>query len=140
MKLKHTYEIPALSRKIDRLVAIADLTQDAAKQAGPLAHGQQQWLEIAVGIGLRPKLLFLDEPTAGMSPEETHKTGELVMELNRSDMTILVVEHDMAFVRQIARQVSVLHLGRLFAQGSIDQIIGNEAVQEIYLGKGHHAQ
>jgi ABC-type uncharacterized transport system ATPase subunit len=137
--LQNRFEGPELAREVDRLLALVDLTEDAGKQAGQLAHGQQQWLEIAMAIGVRPKLLLLDEPTAGMSPEETHKTGELVMELNRSDMTILVVEHDMAFVRQIARKVSVLHLGRLFAQGSIDEITANEAVQEIYLGKGYHA-
>jgi ABC-type uncharacterized transport system ATPase subunit len=123
-----------LTREVDRLLALVDLTAEAAKQAGQLAHGQKQWLEIAMAIGARPKLLLLDEPTAGMSPEETYKTGEMIVELNRNAMTVLVVEHDMAFVRQIARQVSVLHLGRLFAQGSIDQITDNEAVQEIYLG------
>ena len=89
-----------------------------------------------MAIGVQPKLLLLDEPTAGMSPEETYKTGEMIVELNRAGMTVLVVEHDMAFVRQIARQVSVLHFGRLFAQGGIDEITDNEAVQEIYLGKG----
>jgi branched-chain amino acid transport system ATP-binding protein len=136
--LQHRFSGPELTREVERLLTLVDLTADAAKQAGQLAHGQKQWLEIAMAIGVRPKLLLLDEPTAGMSPEETYKTGEMIMELNRSAMTVLVVEHDMAFVRQIARQVSVLHLGRLFAQGSIDEIIENEAVQEIYLGKGHH--
>jgi ABC-type uncharacterized transport system ATPase subunit len=107
--------------------------------AGQLAHGQKQWLEIAMAIGLRPSLLLLDEPKAGMSPEETWKTGEMVQELNRSGMTVLAVEHDMAFVRQIAKRVSVLHFGRMFAQGGIDEITADERVQEIYLGKGHHA-
>jgi len=137
--LQNRFAGPELSREVDRLLTLVDLTAEAAKQAGQLAHGQKQWLEIAMAIGARPKLLLLDEPTAGMSPEETYKTGEMISELNRGAMTVLVVEHDMAFVRQIARQVSVLHLGRLFAQGSIDEIIANEAVQEIYLGKGHHA-
>jgi branched-chain amino acid transport system ATP-binding protein len=127
-----------LSREVDRLLTLVDLTADATKQAGQLAHGQKQWLEIAMAIGVQPKLLLLDEPTAGMSPEETFKTGEMITELNRAAMTVLVVEHDMAFVRQIARKVTVLHLGRLFAQGSIDEIVANEAVQQIYLGKGHH--
>jgi ABC-type uncharacterized transport system ATPase subunit len=135
--LQYRLSEPELTREVDRLLALVDLAADAGKQAGQLAHGQKQWLEIAMAIGVRPKLLLLDEPTAGMSSEETYKTGEMIMELNRSDLTVLVVEHDMAFVRQIARQVSVLHLGRLFAQGSIDEITANEAVQEIYLGKGH---
>jgi branched-chain amino acid transport system ATP-binding protein len=130
---------PELSREVDRLLTLVDLSADRAKQAGQLAHGQKQWLEIAMAIGTRPKLLLLDEPTAGMSPEETFKTGEMVSELNRNAMTVLVVEHDMAFVRQIARKVSVLHLGRLFAQGTIEEIVASEAVQEIYLGKAHHA-
>jgi branched-chain amino acid transport system ATP-binding protein len=129
---------PALSREVDRLLTLVDLSTDRTKQAGQLAHGQKQWLEIAMAIATRPKLLLLDEPTAGMSPEETFKTGEMVSELNRNAMTVLVVEHDMAFVRQIARKVSVLHLGRLFAQGTIEEIVASEAVQEIYLGKGHH--
>jgi ABC-type uncharacterized transport system ATPase subunit len=137
--LQYRFDGPELTREVDRLLTLVDLAVDAGKQAGQLAHGQKQWLEIAMAIGVRPKLLLLDEPTAGMSPEETYKTGEMIMELNRSHMTVLVVEHDMAFVRQIARHVSVLHLGRLFAQGSIDEITDNEAVQEIYLGKGYHA-
>jgi branched-chain amino acid transport system ATP-binding protein len=129
---------PELSREVDRLLTLVDLAAERGKQAGQLAHGQKQWLEIAMAIATRPKLLLLDEPTAGMSPEETFKTGEMVSELNRNAMTVLVVEHDMAFVRQIARKVSVLHLGRLFAQGTIEEIVASEAVQEIYLGKGHH--
>jgi branched-chain amino acid transport system ATP-binding protein len=137
--LQYRFAEPDLSREVDRLLTLVDLSAEAAKPAGQLAHGQKQWLEIAMAIGARPKLLLLDEPTAGMSPEETFKTGEMIGELNRNAMTVLVVEHDMAFVRQIARKVSVLHLGRLFAQGSIEEIVANEAVQEIYLGKGHHA-
>jgi branched-chain amino acid transport system ATP-binding protein len=137
--LQSRFAAAELAREVDRLLTLVDLTDDAAKPAGQLAHGQKQWLEIAMAIGTQPKLLLLDEPTAGMSPEETFKTGEMVSALNRDGMTVIVVEHDMAFVRQIARKVSVLHLGRLFAQGSIAEIVANEAVQEIYLGKGHHA-
>jgi branched-chain amino acid transport system ATP-binding protein len=122
-----------------RLLNFAELTSDAAKPAGQLAHGQKQWLEIAMAIGLNPALLFLDEPTAGLSPEETFKTGEMVLALQGEGMTILVVEHDMAFVRQIAEQVTVLHFGRLFAEGSIDEITANEEVQSIYLGTPHDA-
>lgn len=127
-----------LAHEIERLLVMVDLADQARKSAGALAHGQKQWLEIAMAVGMRPTLLLLDEPTAGMSPEETYKTGGMIQELNRAGMTVLVVEHDMAFVRQIARTVSVLHFGRLFAQGSIDEITANEAVQEIYLGKSHH--
>ena len=76
-----------------------------------------------MALALRPKLLLLDEPTAGMSPEETYQTGELILRLNASGTTLLVVEHDMTFVRQIAKVVTVLHFGRVFARGSINEVI-----------------
>ncbi len=99
------------------------LTKEAKQLAGNLSHGQKQWLEIGMAISLKPRLLLLDEPTAGMSPEETHATGEMVKSLNAGGMTVLAVEHDMTFVRQVAQRVTVLHLGRVFAQGTIDQIV-----------------
>lgn len=136
--LQNRYERGRVRQEVERLLELADLTGEAAKCAGQLGHGQKQWLEIAMAVGGQPSLLLLDEPTAGLSPEETVKTGEMVLAFNREGMTVVVVEHDMAFVRQIARQVTVLHLGRVFAQGTIEAIIANEAVQEIYLGKGHH--
>jgi urea transport system ATP-binding protein len=136
--LQNRFDRATVSREVERLLDFVDLTADADKPAAQLGHGQKQWLEIAMAVGVQPNLLLLDEPTAGLSPEETIKTGEMVIEFNRRGMTVVVVEHDMAFVRQIARQVTVLHLGRVFAQGTIDAISANEAVQEIYLGKGHH--
>src|SRR3546814_4826998 len=80
-------------------------------------------------------LLLLDEPTAGMSPDETHKTGEMVRGLNRGGMSVLAVEHDMAFVRQIAHRVTVLHFGEIFAQGTLDEIMADDRFAGIYLGK-----
>jgi len=136
--LQNRFDRATVNREVKRLLDLVDLTADADKPAAQLGHGQKQWLEIAMAVGVQPSLLLLDEPTAGLSPEETIKTGEMVIEFNRRGMTVVVVEHDMAFVRQIARQVTVLHLGRVFAQGTIDEISANEAVQEIYLGKGHH--
>ncbi|MGB3867497.1 MAG: ABC transporter ATP-binding protein [Xanthobacteraceae bacterium] len=121
-----------------RLLQLLDLAADAGKPAGALAHGQQQWLEIGMALALRPRLLLLDEPTAGMSPEETHRTGELIKSLNRDGMTVIVVEHDMAFIRQIARRVTVLHLGQIFADGTLEQVVNDPRVAEIYLGKAHH--
>jgi branched-chain amino acid transport system ATP-binding protein len=121
-----------------RLLHLLDLAADADKPAGALAHGQQQWLEIGMALALRPRLLLLDEPTAGMSPEETHRTGELIKSLNRDGMTVIVVEHDMAFIRQIAQRVTVLHLGRIFAGGTLEQVVNDPRVEEIYLGKAHH--
>jgi ABC-type uncharacterized transport system ATPase subunit len=128
-----------LAQEQDRLLALLGLADDAEKPAGVLAHGQQQWLEIGMALALQPKLLLLDEPTAGMSPEETYRTGELIQSLNGQGMTIIVVEHDMTFVRQIAQRVTVLHLGKVFARGSLDEIIRDPRVAEIYLGKQHGA-
>lgn len=127
-------EWPAINREIEQTLNFIDLRAEAYDRAGSLSHGQQQWLEIGMAISVQPRLLLLDEPTAGMSPDETFKTGEMVHRLNREGMSILAVEHDMTFVRQIAHQVTVLHFGELFAQGSIDQIEANDAVAEIYLG------
>ena len=90
-----------------------------------------------MAVALQPILLLLDEPTAGLSPEETYRTGELVKRLSAGGMTILAVEHDMAFVRQIATKVTVLHLGRIFAHGSVDEIVADPRVAEIYLGTPH---
>jgi ABC-type uncharacterized transport system ATPase subunit len=121
----------------ERLLTLLHLASDSGKLAGALSHGQQQWLEIGMALALQPQLLLLDEPTAGMSPEETFRTGELIKSFNAEGMTVLVVEHDMAFVRQIAQRVTVLHLGRIFARGDLETIIRDEKVAEIYLGKTH---
>lgn len=125
------------SAEEERLLALLNLAQDSGKLAGALSHGQQQWLEIGMALALQPQLLLLDEPTAGMSPEETFKTGELIKSFNAEGMTVLVVEHDMAFVRQVAQRVTVLHLGRIFARGNLEAILQDEKVAEIYLGKTH---
>jgi branched-chain amino acid transport system ATP-binding protein len=133
--LQHHVRGVELAREEDRLLELLDLAPDQAKPAGALAHGQQQWLEIGMAIALKPALLLMDEPTAGLSPEETFKTGELIRELNAQGMTVLAVEHDMAFVRQIAQRVTVLHFGKVFAEGSIQDIVADPRVAEIYLGK-----
>ena len=90
-----------------------------------------------MAVAIKPSLLLLDEPTAGMSPEETFKTGEMVHRLNAERMTILVVEHDMTFIRQMARRITVMHLGTIFAQGTMDEITRHEGVSRIYLGESH---
>lgn len=135
--LQHKFHRQALIEEEERLLALLDLSAHADKSAGLLSHGQQQWLEIGMALALGPELLLLDEPTAGMSPEETFKTGELIKGLNASGMTVLLVEHDMTFIRQIAQRVTVLHLGKVFARGSINDIVNHPGVIEIYLGKGH---
>jgi branched-chain amino acid transport system ATP-binding protein len=124
-----------LPRETDRLLELIDLTPSRDVPAGELAHGQKQWLEIGMAIAQSPRLLLLDEPTAGMSPEETRMTGELVKRLNAQGMTVVVIEHDMAFVRQIASKVTVLHFGQVFDEGSLDDIIRSDDVARIYLGE-----
>ena len=133
--LQRVYRGAALDEELERLLDLVEVRPQREQPAGNLSHGQQQWLEIAMAVALRPALLLLDEPTAGMSPEETFRTGELVKRLNASGMTIIVIEHDMAFVRQIAQRVTVLHFGQVFDEGSLERIISNEDVVRIYLGK-----
>jgi urea transport system ATP-binding protein len=137
--LQHHLEGHSLRGEIARQLDFLNLSKDAGQLAGNLSHGQKQWLEIGMAVSLKPKLLLLDEPTAGMSPEETHATGEMVRSLNSEGMTVLAIEHDMAFVRQVASRVTVLHFGRIFAEGTIDAIVADDRVAEIYLGQGHGA-
>jgi urea transport system ATP-binding protein len=99
-----------------------------------LAHGQKQWLEIGMLLAQNPKLLLVDEPAAGMTDEETHKTGELLMSL-AGKHSVIVIEHDMVFVRQIARKVTVLHQGTMLCEGTVDEVQNNERVIEVYLGR-----
>ena len=135
--LQHHLEGHTLEEEVARLLDFLNLLEAASLPAGSLSHGQKQWLEIGMAIALRPRLLLLDEPTAGMSPEETEATGEMVLRLNEDGMTVLAVEHDMNFVRQVARRVTVLHMGRIFAQGTIGEIEADERVAAIYLGQGY---
>jgi len=133
--LQHHVPAPDLTAEVERLLEFLNLAPDHAQPAGNLSHGQKQWLEIGMAIALKPRLLLLDEPTAGMTPDETHATGEMLHRLNAGGMTVLAVEHDMAFVRQIAHRVTVLHLGKVFAQGSIAEITADPRVARIYLGE-----
>jgi branched-chain amino acid transport system ATP-binding protein len=133
--LQRAHRGAALDQELERLLELINLGYQRSELAANLSHGQQQWLEIAMAVALQPAMLLLDEPTAGMSLEETFKTGELVKKLNTSGMTIVVIEHDMAFVRQIAKRVTVLHFGEVFDEGSLDEIVSNEDVVRIYLGK-----
>ncbi len=111
------------------------LDHELERLARELPHSLQQWLEICLALATGPDLLLLDEPTAGMTPEETALTAEFVVRLNAQGMTVVVVEHDMAFVRHIARRVTVMHYGRVFAEGSLAEIESNQDVRRIYLGE-----
>ncbi|WP_192458843.1 ABC transporter ATP-binding protein [Musicola keenii] len=120
---------------LDDLLQRFNLTSEHRQLAGNLSHGKKQWLEIAMAVSLQPRLLMLDEPVAGLSVEETYLTGELIRQMQRDGLTLMVVEHDMTFVRQIASQVTVLHGGRVFADGDAAEVLAREDVADIYLGK-----
>jgi urea transport system ATP-binding protein len=121
-------------RRIDRLFETIRLGSLRSRLAGSLSHGQKQWLEIGMLLAQEPKLLLVDEPVAGMTDAETHQTAELLREINR-ERTVVVVEHDMTFVRELGVKVTVLHEGTVIAEGSIDQVSQNERVIEVYLGR-----
>ena len=110
------------------------LTELARLQAGKLSHGQKQWLEIGMLLMQKPQLLLLDEPVAGMTPEEMDRTIELLHDLE-GEQSIMVVEHDMEFVRAIAHKVTVLHQGSVLAEGTMDEMQNHPAVVEAYLGE-----
>jgi urea transport system ATP-binding protein len=120
--------------QIDRILEIVRLGAVRARLAGSLSHGQKQWLEIGMLLAQDPKLLLVDEPVAGMTDAETQQTADLLKRINR-DHTVVVVEHDMAFVRELGVKVTVLHEGTVLAEGSIDQVSENERVIEVYLGR-----
>ncbi len=103
--------------------------------ASELPHNRLQWLEITMVLTGYPRLVLLDEPTAGMAGEETQKTAEVLKHLNETGLTIVAVEHDMSFVREIAETVTVLHQGEIFAEGTVDEITSHDDVRRIYLGR-----
>jgi urea transport system ATP-binding protein len=121
--------------RIAEILTTIGLAAKAYKDAGTLAHGEKQWLELGMLMAQDPELLLVDEPVAGMTPRESERTGELLLALSRKH-TLLVIDHDMTFVRQIAGKVTVLHEGRLLSQGTIGEVQDNPKVIEVYLG--HH--
>jgi urea transport system ATP-binding protein len=106
------------------------------ERAGGLSHGEKQWLEIGMVIVQQAELLLVDEPVAGMTDEETARTAELLQAIAR-DRAVLVIEHDMEFVRSLARRVTVLHEGRVLCEGSVDEVQQDPRVREVYLGRSH---
>jgi len=119
---------------LDKVLETIGLKETAKGLAGSLSHGQKQWLEIGMLLMQRPHVLLVDEPAAGMTHQEMDKTTELLTSL-AGDHTVVVVEHDMDFVRSIAQRVTVLHQGHVLAEGSMDEVQQNQRVIEVYLGE-----
>jgi urea transport system ATP-binding protein len=124
--------------RIARTLETVQLAAKARSLAGALAHGEKQWLEIGMVIAQDPELLLVDEPVAGMTDEETARTGAL-LETIAVDRSVLVIEHDMEFVRQIARKVTVLHQGTVLCEGPVEQVQSDPRVLEVYLGRRREA-
>ena len=110
------------------------LTAIADRETGQLAHGQRQWVEIGAVLAQDPDLILLDEPAAGMNHDEVVRTAELIRDINRSH-ALIVVEHDMQFIRMIARTVTVFNQGRILVEDTVDRVLANQAVRDVYLGK-----
>ncbi|QMU60693.1 MAG: ATP-binding cassette domain-containing protein [Gammaproteobacteria bacterium] len=149
LSVKHNLMVPnpslAVSKKShqqgqERLVLALEefgLDPNDDTLASEIPHHTLQWLEISMMLAGFPNLVLIDEPTAGMSREETDRTSMVLKKLNGNGLTIIVVEHDMHFVKSIAKKVTVLHQGRIFTEGNLDEVIANEEVKKIYLGHAH---
>ncbi len=124
---------PAQRNRIDEVLNIIGLSEQQATVGRTLAHGQKQWLEIGMLLMQNPELLLVDEPVAGMTPQEIERTARLLLSL-AGNHSVVVVEHDMSFVRSIARRVTVLHEGHVIAEGDMDTVQKDPRVIEVYLG------
>ena len=136
-RVRRTLFAKLSSAERDRIAATLErvrLAESADRPAGLLSHGQKQWLEIAMLLMQEPRLLLLDEPVAGMSDEETERTAELFLSL-AGEHSLVVVEHDMAFIARIARKVTVLHEGAVLAEGPLEAVQEDPRVVEVYLGR-----
>jgi urea transport system ATP-binding protein len=124
--------------RVDDILQTIGLARKAMLKAGLLAHGEKQWLELGMLMAQDPELLLVDEPVAGMTPKESERTGDLLLSMARKH-TLLVIDHDMTFVRQIASKVTVLHEGQILCQGTIQEVQRNPKVIEVYLGQDREA-
>jgi ABC-type uncharacterized transport system ATPase subunit len=130
------HESLELGELVDDLMQDLGLAGSRDRGADSLSHGESQWLEIVMMLATRPRILLLDEPGAGMAQEEKERTASLLRRLSET-ITLIVIEHDLAFVKLIAHSVIVMHRGRLLMQGSFDEISENEEVRRVYLGSSY---
>lgn len=123
-----------ISEQISNVAEMLNIQTLLPQKVKNLSHGQQQWLEISMSLMSNPKLLLLDEPAAGMGPEETNFTAKMIRKLSENNITIVFIDHDMAFVKKVSKLVTVLHNGEIFKEGTIKEIEKDPEVIEIYLG------
>ncbi len=126
----------ANAERIEAVATQIGLSDSLTRVAGELSHGQKQWLEIGMLLAQEPRLMLVDEPAAGMTPEEREKTTDILKEAAKT-RAVVVVEHDMEFVRRLDCKVTVLHEGSVLAEGSLDHVTSNQTVIDVYLGRAH---
>jgi ABC-type uncharacterized transport system ATPase subunit len=129
-----THTLRRANTLVDEVLTRTGLTDIAYRTVGQLAHGQRQWVEISAVLAQEPELILLDEPAAGMTYDEVVRTSELIREINRAQ-ALIVVEHDMQFIRMIAKTVTVFNQGRILVEDTVDAVLTNQAVRDVYLGK-----
>ncbi len=120
--------------RVDEVLQRLRLEALAERRVELLAHGQRQWVELGLVVAAAPRLVLLDEPVAGMSDEETERTAELILDIAR-DAAVVVVEHDIPFIRRIGSNVTVFHQGRILTEGPVEAVLNNRDVQDVYLGR-----
>ncbi|SOC84791.1 branched-chain amino acid transport system ATP-binding protein [Ensifer adhaerens] len=123
-----------LPKLVAEVLELTRLAPEAERIVATLSHGQRQWVEIGMVLAAEPELILLDEPAAGMTDEETLRTAEIIRDINKS-RAIIVVEHDMAFIRLIAKTVTVFHQGRVLIEDTVDKVLADQRVRDVYLGK-----
>ena len=130
---------PQQRDRVQHLLSVVGLERQAQLPAGGMSHGQKQWLEIAMLVAQDPELLLVDEPVAGLTDEETARTADLLKQL-AGDHTVLVIEHDMEFIRDLQSPVTVLHEGHVLCEGSMDEVQSDPRVIEVYLGSDNQEE
>jgi ABC-type uncharacterized transport system ATPase subunit len=128
-------DLDRAERRADELLDEIGLKDKRNQNAEHLTHVEKQWLEVAMAYAVDPKLLLLDEPTAGMTIEESNRTIDLIRSIVADETTVVVIEHDMDVVREVSELITVLHKGAIFRQGSAEEIEADEGVKDIYLGR-----